>query len=186
MKLYVAEVGDVDEAVIRDLEARIGERFAGWDVSRLGERLEVAGTWDEGRRQFASTELLRRVVAALPADGSKIVGVTECDLFIPMLSFLFGQAQVGGPAALVSLARLRPEFYGLAAAPDVVRERARKECFHELGHAFGLVHCEDRECVMSLSTTLAQVDEKGDEYCEGCGGKAEVRGFAKGRSEERE
>ena len=87
-----------------------------------------------------------------PTDTVRLLGITEHDLFIPMLSFVFGQAQLGGKAALVSFARLRQEFYGIDPADAVFTERARKEMLHELGHTFGLTHCPDRGCPMSLST----------------------------------
>ncbi len=163
----MALLGDVDQDVVLDVEASLGARFA-LPVRRLDRRFDPQAAYDITRRQYGSALLLRRLVEAAPPGAVKILGLTEHDLFIPMLSFLFGQAQVGGVAALVSLARLRPEFHGWPPEPALLRERARKECFHELGHAFGLVHCEDRGCVMSLSTALAQVDAKRAEYCQDC------------------
>jgi archaemetzincin len=85
-----------------------------------------------------------------------------------MLSFVFGQAQVGGAAALVSVARLRQEFYGIPANDRLTIARAIKECVHETGHTFGLTHCPDTGCPMSLSNTIRQVDDKGDELCGNC------------------
>jgi len=87
---------------------------------------------------------------------------------VPMLTFVFGQAQLGGRVAIVSLARLRQEFYGLPADPILVRERAVKEALHEMGHAFGLVHCVDPLCAMSLSTQVEQVDAKLPDVCPSC------------------
>ena len=92
-----------------------------------------------------------------------------------MLSFLFGQAQLDGAAAIVSIARLRQEFYGLPGDEGLLLARARKEALHELGHTFGLVHCPDPLCAMSLSTSLPQVDAKRDEYCESCARQAGSR-----------
>ena len=68
-----------------------------------------------------------------------------------MLSFVYGQAQLQGRVAVVSLARLRPEFHGLPPDPAALERRAAKEAVHEVGHTFGLVHCADRRCPMSLS-----------------------------------
>ena len=73
-----------------------------------------------------------------------------------------------GPVALVSIARLRPEFYGLPPDGEVLASRLRKEVLHETGHAFGLVHCSDPGCAMSLSTALQHVDAKEDAYCSSC------------------
>jgi archaemetzincin len=108
--------------------------------------------------------LLRRC----PEDGYKLLAVTGRDLFIPVLTFVFGHAQLGGRAGIVSLARLRQEFYGLPADPDIFRERAGKETLHEGGHLFGLVHCAERRCAMSLATGIRQIDSKENSFCPPC------------------
>jgi archaemetzincin len=85
-----------------------------------------------------------------------------------MLSFVFGQAQLNGPGAVVSLARLGQEFYGLPANPTLLISRSVKEALHEIGHTFGLTHCSDIRCPMSLSNNVRQVDMKGEELCKSC------------------
>ena len=105
---------------------------------------------------------------AVPADAGKLLAVTERDLFIPVLTFVFGQAQLGGRVGVVSFARLRQEFYGLAPNREVFLERAYKEALHETGHLFGLVHCAERKCAMSLATTVRQIDLKDDAFCAAC------------------
>jgi archaemetzincin len=92
------------------------------------------------------------------------------DLFVPVLTFVFGQAQLKGPGALLSTFRLRNEFYGLPADPYLLLDRTIKEAVHELGHSFGLVHCHDPACVMSSSTYVEEVDLKSDWYCSECEG----------------
>jgi archaemetzincin len=109
------------------------------------------------------------VARSAPRDASRILGVTDVDLAIPMLSFLFGQAQFDGPVAIVSLCRLHQEFYGLPAQEKLLRERTVKETLHELGHTFGLVHCSDPNCAMSLATHIELVDSKSERYCARCG-----------------
>lgn len=162
-------------------EARIQSEVADFLARSLDCEIECGGllpepegALDERRGQWMSVEFLKALLAAAPRRG-RILGLTGCDLYIPMLSFLFGQAQLDGAAAVVSVARLRQEFYGLPGDEGILLTRARKEALHELGHTFGLVHCPNRECAMSLSTSLAQVDIKRDEYCEGCLQAARVR-----------
>jgi len=104
-----------------------------------------------------------------PPDATRILGVTDVDLAIPMLTFLFGQAHLDGPIALVSLCRLHPEFYGLPADESLLRERTVKEALHELGHTFGLAHCSEPKCAMSLATHIELVDTKTEQYCAHCG-----------------
>jgi archaemetzincin len=133
-----------------------------------GEIVDSAFAFDEKRNQYNSTLLLKRVIAAIPDGAYRVLGITERDLYIPMLSFVFGQAQVGGPGALVSTARLRQEFYHLPADPELLRDRVKKEVLHELGHTLSLIHCPDSSCVMSLATGVRHVDEKAIRYCDSC------------------
>jgi archaemetzincin len=100
-----------------------------------------------------------------------VLGVTAQDLFIPILTFVFGEAQLGpGPAAaaVASLHRLRQEFYGLPPDPALARDRLLKEALHELGHTLGLRHCHDYRCVMSSSHAVENIDLKLAEFCPDC------------------
>lgn len=160
-------MGDVEQEVVDEAARCLRETLnAAVDVwPALGE---PAGAFDSERGQYSATEYLRLLAGNAPPNGSKIVGLTGRDLFIPMLTFLFGQAQLRGPVALVSVARLRPEFYGLPPDSEVLASRLRKEVLHETGHAFGLIHCSDPGCAMSLSTALQHVDAKEAAYCASC------------------
>ena len=125
-------------------------------------------SFEARRNQYYSTRILKEMLGDVPRDALKLLGVTDKDLCIPILTYVFGEAQVGGTAAVVSLARLRQEHYGLAPDRPLLLERLRKECLHELGHTFGLFHCTSRECVMYLSNTVVDVDTRGRDFCTGC------------------
>jgi archaemetzincin len=129
--------------------------------------LNAGFAWEQKRNQYWSTALLKALVERTP-DDVRVLGVTELDLYVPVLTFVFGEAQVAGRAALVSMHRLRNEFYGLAAAPDILLERLVKEAIHELGHTYGLRHCSDWRCVMSSSHAVEKLDTKGHEFCDAC------------------
>jgi archaemetzincin len=133
-----------------------------------GLTIDPAFAFDAKRNQYNSTLLLKRIIERKPPGPDCILGLIASDLFIPMLSFVFGQAQVGGPGAIVSTARLRQEFYRLPPDPHLFGERVRKEVLHELGHTLSLVHCPDPGCVMSLATGIRHVDEKLPRFCESC------------------
>jgi archaemetzincin len=128
----------------------------------------VEHAYSTARNQYDSFILLRDLMKIQPADSSRVLGVTNCDLFVPALSFVFGQAQLGGPAALMSTARLAPEFHGLPPQHELLMERTVKTVLHEMGHTFGLVHCSNPQCAMALATGLAQLDAKMARYCANC------------------
>lgn len=161
-------IGAVDPAAIATAGRSIQSRF-GCEAHSAAPIAIPAAAWDAQRHQFGSVEFML-ALASLDSQGDgRLMGLTECDLFIPMLTFVFGQAQLRGRVALVSTARLRQEFYRVAPDPDLLACRLEKEIGHELGHCFGLFHCPDRECVMSLSSSIQEVDRKSAGFCRTCG-----------------
>ncbi len=119
--------------------------------------------FDPRRGQWSSSRILAWLARAGPE--GKVLGVTDVDLFIPILTFVFGEAQLGGRAAVVSSARL-----GEPGIPDerLVLERLAKESVHEVGHVLGLLHCGDPGCVMGRSAGVRDVDRKRGEPCPSC------------------
>jgi archaemetzincin len=89
-------------------------------------------------------------------------------LYIPILTFVFGEAQIGGPCGVVSIHRLRQEFYGLPPDLDLLRQRLAKEAVHEIGHTLDLTHCEDYQCAMAPSHAVEWIDLKESALCESC------------------
>lgn len=122
------------------------------------------------RRQYSSTMILERLKSA-SRDSDIVLGVTSVDLFVPDLSFVFGEAEVSGRVAVISIARLRQEFYDLPPAGVLLAERTRKEAIHELGHVLGLPHCPISKCIMHFSTDLDDTDYKSENFCSVCRGK---------------
>ena len=120
------------------------------------------------RQQYLSTEILAHMVKRETPGTSRLLGVTLVDLYIPILTFVFGEAQLQGSCALVSAHRLRQEFYGLPANEVVFHERLLKEATHELGHTLQLSHCEDYQCVMAPSHGVEWIDLKTSNLCPGC------------------
>jgi archaemetzincin len=131
------------------------------------ETFDVSFSRDEGRGQYYSTAILQRLERTADMDA-RILGVTACDLYVPVLTFVFGEAQLDGNCAVVSTARLQEEFYGMPRSEELYRERLLKEAAHELGHTFGLRHCADWQCVMSSSHGVERLDVKGAGFCSSC------------------
>lgn len=166
--LCLVAIGNVPVKALDWIENAIAEWFP-LPIRRLPAFPIPEGAFDAKRGQYQSVELMKMLAQLAPRDASRVLGVTDVDLSIPMLSFLFGQAQFDGPIALVSLCRLHQEFYGLPPQESLLRERAVKEVLHELGHTFGLVHCSESSCAMSLATHIELVDSKAEQYCVRCG-----------------
>ena len=133
------------------------------------EGIDPEFAFDPARGQYHSTAILRHLAGV--AGGDRLLGVAAVDLYVPIFTFVYGEAQLGGPAALVSTHRLRPEFYGEEANGAIVAGRLLKEALHELGHTYGLQHCQDWSCPMATSTAIERLDWKGDRYCEACWGQ---------------
>ncbi|HPE64355.1 MAG TPA: archaemetzincin family Zn-dependent metalloprotease [Methanothrix sp.] len=132
-------------------------------------RLEVkapADSLNPERGQREGSSLLRALPLPETGEGGALLGVIDEDLFVADTNFIFGLAY--GSRAIISLARLRQEFYGLPSDPGLFRERAKKEAVHELGHVFGLLHCPDQRCVMHFSNSIAETDLKGWRLCGRC------------------
>jgi archaemetzincin len=146
---------------------RVGESL-GVPVRRLLRSFDFDRAWDGSRGQHDAGELVSQVAAHAGGSHEKFIGVVEEDLFVPVLTFVFGQAQLGGNSAIVSTHRLHNEFYGLRADAGRLRDRLVKEIVHEVGHQFGLVHCRDWECVMRSSTYVEEIDLKRETFCETC------------------
>lgn len=165
--IAVAAAGMIDEEAIAEAESSLGSVF-GMKTRRLPPFPEPSYAYDAARNQYSSTLVLRDALGRKPQDVVKLLVVVDADMFIPMLSFVYGQAQLDGPVAVLSLTRLRQEFYGLPENHPLFLFRIRKETLHEIGHCFGLTHCRDPLCTMCLSTSIQQLDRKQAEFCDGC------------------
>lgn len=158
------------KAETRDLLLTAIEQQTTWPAELMPVPFNPQYAYDQVREQYHSSQLLLGLKNKCNPDGDKILAIVPFDLFIPILTFVFGEAHLNGPCAVVSIFRLRPEFYGLPPAPGLVVERLIKECIHELGHTYGLRHCRTMGCVLNASTYVEEIDLKTHEFCEDCRG----------------
>lgn len=124
--------------------------------------------FDSSRGQYNSRVLLTELLRETDPEDTRILGVAGVDLFIPVLTYVFGEAQLDGRAAVVSIHRLDSQLYGLPPNRPLLLQRLRKEVIHELGHTYNLLHCHQHRCVMMSSTYVEGIDLKSDRFCDRC------------------
>jgi archaemetzincin len=124
--------------------------------------------FDASRGQYNSRILLAQLLHHNARPESRVLGVTGVDLFIPVLTYVFGEAQLEGSAAVVSTFRLDNTIYGLPPDRDLLFQRLCKEAIHELGHTYNLIHCHAHPCVMMSSTYVDGIDQKSARFCPAC------------------
>ena len=154
-----ALLGFLKDGLKRELEA---------EVFQVEQVPVPSGAYDPRRRQYRAEAFLPLLPPYRPGSNGLVLGITAKDLFVPDLNFVFGLADSRQKCAIISLARLQPEFYGLPSIPQLFEERALKEALHELGHILGLGHCPNPACVMFFSNSLADTDRKGPGFCPEC------------------
>ena len=142
-------------------------RMFGIDVKIASEEPIPQYAFDPKRRQYHSTKILEWL-KNIPVMDTRILGIIDLDLYVPELNFVFGEADVAHGVCVISLVRLRQEFYGLPKNENLFLERALKEAVHELGHTYRLSHCRDPKCIMHFSNSLQDTDIKGPDFCPRC------------------
>lgn len=130
--------------------------------------MDISGFYDGRRRQYNADNLLKEVEMNYAADNAKTLAVFNVDLFIPILTYIFGQAFLNGRTGIASIHRLSNERYGMPKDNKLLTDRFRKEVIHELGHTFGLIHCINPSCVMRSSTYVEDIDQKSHRLCAAC------------------
>ncbi len=166
MSVVLIAIGGVDREIIETLKNGVSRVFK--RHVRIGNEMpEPSYALCRKRGQYLSTAILNALMEHQQHGGSeRMLGIVDHDLYVPELNFVFGEADMG--AAVISLTRLRQEFYGLPEDRSLFHRRALTEAVHELGHTYGLGHCCDPRCVMFFSNSMKDTDAKDFEFCRGC------------------
>ncbi|MGD0693541.1 MAG: archaemetzincin [Terriglobia bacterium] len=166
-RIQLLPMGDVGGGVLERLAQALAAEFhAACEI--LPAPFDARPAFHSGRQQYHSTHILARMQSVLDPGAWRLLCVTPFDLYIPILTFVFGEAQLDGACAVVSTYRLRQEFYGLPPDPELLNRRLLKEAVHELGHTLSLTHCEDYRCAMAPSHSVEWIDLKTSSLCSVC------------------
>jgi archaemetzincin len=142
-------------------------------VNIIESYIDLSEFYDPARRQYDGNKLLKEINSNTTTDSLKTVGLFAVDLFIPILTYIYGQAFLCGHTGIASLYRLKNELYGMKQDEKLLLNRFKKVITHELGHTFGLKHCHSSGCVMKSSTYVEDIDQKSANLCPRC--KTEIK-----------
>ncbi len=165
-KIVISPIGDIDDRLIHTIVTGVNRTFR-YPVAIRAILENVDFALDRKRGQYGSTPILEKLHEQAFSNEIKILAVTDVDLFIPILTYVFGEAQLGGKACIVSIHRLKK---GMSPVIDnrTIHERIEKESIHELGHTFNLRHCKDPSCIMHYCRGIEDVDLKSGRFCRYC------------------
>lgn len=164
-KIYVVPLGKLQWWLLEEIGKTVQDMFKKESV--VAEEMPIpSGLVGRAGERLHSTSLMH-ILTERNYNGM-VLGVTDYDLYVPALSFVFGESDPVEGVAVVSIARLKGEFYGLKTEHNSLLERSLKEAFHEMGHLYGLRHCRNPVCVMYHSSTIKDTDGKFREFCGEC------------------
>lgn len=172
MDIFIAPLKFYSNLLLRNLTAEFAKRFSGV-IHTIDLKINLDDFFSVDRRQYFSTQILAEAIKLTDEYDGKIIIITDADIFVPALTFVFGEAQLNGKHSILSVCRLHEEFYSGISDEELLLERTIKEALHELGHNYGLRHCLDWDCVMHASHGIEEVDIKGNTYCRKCISKIE-------------
>lgn len=159
--------GHFDKGFLRELARSVNHELM-LPVKIKAEYIDLSDYFDPARRQYDANRLLKLIESEFGDTSVKTIGLFNVDLFIPILTFIFGQAFLNGRTAIASVYRLSNELYGMKKDDDLTLNRFKKEIIHELGHTMGLIHCHVPLCVMRSATYLEDIDQKQESFCNSC------------------
>jgi archaemetzincin len=164
--ILISPIGDSESELYNPISREVS-RIYGYPTEVMPLLQDVDFAFDAGRNQYYSTMILETLAMKAPSRALKTLAITHVDLFIPVLTHVYGEAQLGGKTCIISIYRLKE---GLPAIDPqkVFLQRVVKEAIHELGHTFNLRHCPDHTCLMHYCRSERDVDQKSDDLCRHC------------------
>lgn len=167
MNFFIAPVEFSNVSVLHSIVKNISGIFKD-KVSVISLPVNTAAAFSRDRGQYFSTQLIADAIKLTSGYDGKVLMLVEFDLFVPVFTYVFGEAQLNGKHSIVSVCRLHEEFYSGKTNDKLFIDRTIKEILHELGHNMGLIHCRSWDCVMHSSQGVEEIDIKGQFYCPDC------------------
>lgn len=167
MDIFVAPIKFYSTLLLQNLVTELSKRFLS-KIHIIDLKINLDDFFSVDRKQYFSTQIIAETLKLTDKYDGKIMLLTDVDIFVPALTFVFGEAQLNGKHAILSVCRLHEEFYSGISNENLLLERTIKEVLHELGHCYGLRHCINWDCVMHSSPGIEEVDIKGNTFCKNC------------------
>jgi archaemetzincin len=159
-QIKIVPLGEVDGGIMMEVATQVSIVFGITATVNEMQRCHESA-YNHQRNQYSAEALLKFMEGIRGETPHRLLGITDVDLYIPDLNYVFGLADKSGAVAVVSVSRFRK-------GNRKVVERAVKTAVHEIGHTYGLGHCHDNKCVMYFSYNLSDTDYKGKEFCIKC------------------
>nr|WP_321410364.1 archaemetzincin family Zn-dependent metalloprotease [uncultured Carboxylicivirga sp.] len=166
-KIILISFGQIEKHNL-EIIARDVKREFRMQVEYKDGFIDLSQFFDPTRSQYNANQLIHLINAEYASDTTKTIGLFTVDLFIEILTFIYGQAFLNGRSGIASSFRLYNERYGMKRHDRLALNRFGKEIIHELGHTFGLIHCHIPGCVMMSSTYVEDIDLKTHHFCLHC------------------
>jgi archaemetzincin len=173
--IAIQPFGTFDTSLIAIVTPDIVKRFDSAAVIILPAQKLPQAAYYKPRNRYRAEILLEKLDSTNNNRYAKILGLTNKDISTTKGEVydwgIFGLGSMGAAPCVVSTFRMKKN-----SAPELFTQRLRKVVVHELGHTFGLVHCDWPLCVMlDYRGTIASLDGTGFGFCSKC--QARLRGY---------
>ena len=176
--IELIKIGDLEQSILVKLKDNLENIFNNviLSINIIQDEIQLEkADFNPERGQYNAHKILKKIIKHTRSfDTFRVLGVMDEDIYSEPLNFVFGIAikpikriSVAPVVALISITRLREQFYRRSGNIDVFELRILKEAVHELGHTFNLSHCNEF-CIMRFSNSLMDTDKKPLQFCESC------------------
>jgi archaemetzincin len=173
-KIILIFLSEISPHLATVLQSNLHETFSS-EIEIRHRITDLGYAYDPKRKQYISPRVLSRLRNIKKGDSDKILAVADVDMYSPGYDFVYGEADIKAGIATLTINRLVSEKQGFQTAPGLLEQRVIREATHEVGHLFGLGHCNNSTCVMRTCTCLEEVDAANGGLCKDCAEKSRNR-----------